>query len=160
MKMIDFENYKNEASVKSILYGAHGLATDNNKHIDTHTHARLASLLLKATIVEAGSLDERVIHYQIMNNELFKEVYNKYNDTINFSQLNPETCTQIMHLIGVYTTKELHDEPIDCSVSIIDSIYKEEPSLGIYEPYVSSERKPNKIIRLLSAIKRIFVTEV
>ena len=29
--MIDFENYKNEASVRSVLYGAHGLATDNEK---------------------------------------------------------------------------------------------------------------------------------
>ena len=47
--MIDFENHKNEASVKNVLYDTHGLSLEK-LNIDDRGRARLIALLLKTAV--------------------------------------------------------------------------------------------------------------
>ena len=152
--MIDFENHKNEASVKSVLYGAHGLALEK-LNINDGGRAKLAALLLKTVVVEKDSLEERILYYQIMNDELFEELYKRYNDTIKFSSMNVDTCVQLLHILDTKMTKEIHDETVDCSDSMIDFISQDEPCLDKCEP-LKKISKPS----ILSFFKRIFTTEV
>ena len=150
--MTDFENYKNEASVKNILYDASDLSLEK-LNIDDRRRVRLTNLLLKTAVVEKDSLEERILYYQIMNDDLFEELYKRYNDTIKFSPLNVDTCGQLLHILDVKMTKELHDEPVDCS--IIDFVSQDEPCLDKCEP-LKKISKPS----ILSFFKRIFTTEM
>ena len=152
--MTDFENYKNEASVKNILYDASDLSLEK-LNIDDRRRVRLTNLLLKTAVVEKDSLEERILYYQIMNDDLFEELYKRYNDTIKFSPLNVDTCGQLLHILDVKMTKELHDEPVDCSISIIDFVSQDEPCLDKCEP-LKKISKPS----ILSFFKRIFTTEM
>ena len=152
--MTDFENYKNEASVKNVLYDTHGLSLEK-LNIDDRGRARLIALLLKTAVVEKDSLEERILYYQIMNDELFEELYKRYNDTIKFSSMNVDTCGQLLHILDTKMTKEIHDEPVDCSISITDFISQDEPCLDKCEP-LKKISKPS----ILSFFKRIFTTEV
>ena len=52
--MTDFENYKNEASVKNVLYDTHGLSLEK-LNIDDRGRARLIALLLKTAVVQCPS---------------------------------------------------------------------------------------------------------
>ena len=79
--MTDFKNYNNEASVKNVLYDTHGLSLEK-LNIDDRGRARLIALLLKTTMIEKDSLEERILYYQIMNDELFEELYKRYHDKI------------------------------------------------------------------------------
>ena len=152
--MIDFENHKNEASVKNVLYDTHGLSLEK-LNINDGGRAKLAALLLKTAVVEKGSLEERILYYQIMNDELFEELYKRYNDTIKFSSMNVDTCGQLLHILDTKMTKEIHDEPVDCSISITDFISQDEPCLDKYEP-LKKISKPS----ILSFFKRIFTTSI
>ena len=152
--MTDFENYNNEASVKNVLYDTHGLSLEK-LNIDDRGRARLTALLLKTAVVEKDSLEERILYYQIMNDDLFEELYKKYNDTIKFSSMNVDTCGQLLHILDVNMTKELHDEPVDCSIGIIDVVSQDEPCLDKCEP-LKKISKPS----ILSFFKRIFTTSI
>ena len=150
--MIDFKNYKNEASVKNVSYDTHGLSLEKS-NINDRRRARLIDLLLKTAVVEKDSLEERILYYQIMNDDLFEELYKRYSDTINFSSMNVDTFGQLLHILDVKMTKELHDEPVDCS--IIDFVSQDEPCLDKCEP-LKKISKPS----ILSFFKRIFTTEL
>ena len=152
--MTDFENYKNEASVKNILCDTSDLSLEK-LNIDDRRRVRLTNLLLKTAVVEKDSLEERILYYQIMNDDLFEELYKRYNDTIKFSSLNVDTCGQLLHILDMKMTKELHDEPVDCSISIIDFVSQDEPCLDKCEP-LKKISKPS----ILSFFKRIFTTEM
>ena len=152
--MTDFENYKNEASVKNILCDTSDLSLEK-LNIDDRRRVRLTNLLLKTAVVEKDSLEERILYYQIMNDDLFEELYKRYNDTIKFSSLNVDTCGQLLHILDVKMTKELHDEPVDCGISIIDFVSQDEPCLDKCEP-LKKISKPS----ILSFFKRIFTTEM
>lgn len=152
--MTDFKNYKNEASVKNVSYDTHGLSLEK-LNINDRRRVRLIDLLLKTAVVEKDSLEERILYYQIMNDELFEELYKRYSDTIKFSSLNVDTCGQLLHILDVKTTKEPHDEPVDCSISIIDVVSQDEPCLDKCEPLKKISKQS-----ILSFFKRIFTTEV